>query len=291
MNYIANLGAYRRILADLALLVVTMVWGVTFVVIKNALADTGPFWFISGRFLLAFGFLAVLFTRRLATAGWQNVRTAGFIGIALFAGFALQTIGLQYTTAAKSGFITGLSVVLVPVVGRLWGQKGPGTATLAGIACAILGLGLLTLDADLRLNYGDFFTLLSAVAFACHIVMVGHYVPHSDVILLTILQIGAVGLASTVTGLAIEPLPVQLSEAIWLALAVTAIPATALALLIQNAAQRFTTPARTALVFAMEPVFAGLAAYFFLGEILTVKQLAGCGLIVAGMVVSEVSRP
>ncbi|EAX47749.1 protein of unknown function DUF6, transmembrane [Thermosinus carboxydivorans Nor1] len=280
-------GVSRRVVADLSLLFVTLIWGTTFVVVKNALADIGPYWFVGIRFGLAFLFLAVLYHRRLVAAWRGHVRLAGLIGLVLFSGFSLQTIGLKYTTAANSGFITGLSVVLVPVIGRFWGQKGPGPATVAGIISAVIGLGLLTLSNDFRLNTGDVLTLLAAVAFGTHIVMVGQYASKGDAVVLAILQIGAVAVAGLVGGLAFEPTPTNFSREVWIALAVTAIPATAVALVVQNTMQRFTTATRTAIIFAMEPVFAGLAAYLLLGEILTVKQLIGCALIVAGMLISE----
>ncbi|SDF32644.1 DMT family transporter [Sporolituus thermophilus] len=280
-------GVSRRIVADLSLLFVTLIWGTTFVVVKNALADIGPFWFVGIRFGLAFLFLAVLYHRRLLAAWRSHARLAGLIGLVLFGGFALQTIGLEYTTAANSGFITGLSVILVPVIGRFWGQKGPGPATVAGIISAVLGLGLLTLSSDFRFNVGDVLTLLAAVAFGAHIVMVGQYAPRGDAVVLAILQIGAVAAAGLAGGFAFEPVPAVFSRKVWVALAVTAIPATAVALVVQNTMQRFTTATRTAIIFAMEPVFAGLAAYLLLGEILTVKQIIGCVLIVAGMIISE----
>ena len=277
----------KRLTADGLLLVVAFVWGMTFVAVKNALVDIGPYWFIGVRFSLAFLFLAAIYHRRLL-ANWRILgKISALIGGVLFVGYILQTIGLQYTTAANSGFITGLSVVLVPVVGRFWGQKKPARATQLGIACAVAGLGLLTLTNDFSINIGDVYTLLAAVALATHIVMVSHYAPRTDAVTLATLQIGAVAVAGIVGGALFEQFPSNFSEDVWIALAVTAIPATAIAFLVQNTVQKHTTSTRTAIIFALEPVFAGLAAYAFLGEVLTVQQIIGCVLIVSGMIVMK----
>lgn len=275
------------LVADLSLLMVTVVWGTTFVVVKNALADIGPYWFVGVRFFLAFLFLVIFYWRRLLGADKRTVGLAAMIGLVLFTGFALQTVGLKYTTAANSGFITGLSVVLVPVIGLFWGQQHPGRGTIAGIICAVVGLGLLTLNGSFSFNAGDLLTLVATLAFGTHIVMVGYYAPKCDAATLAVLQIGAVAAAGLLGGAIFETVPSTFTKDVWIALAVTAIPATAIALLVQNTMQQYTTASRTAIIFVMEPVFAGIAAYLLLGEILTIKQLLGCALIVFGMLVSE----
>lgn len=278
----------RRTLADLLLIFVTLVWGTTFVVVKNALASIGAFWFISVRFWIAFLVLALIYRERLVKNWRHDLKISAIIGGVLFTGFALQTIGLQYTTAANSGFITGLSVVLVPIIGRWWGQKNPNQVTWIGIMSAVIGLGMLTLNGQLRLNIGDFFTLIAAIALACHIAMVGHYAPRTDAVVLAIMQIGAVAVIGTAFGTVSEEFPARFSTDVLIALAITAIPATAIAFLVQNAVQKYTTATRTAIIFALEPVFSGITAYLVLGEVLTTIQLVGCCLIVIGMIISEI---
>lgn len=277
----------RRLVADISLMAVTLVWGTTFVVVKNALADIGPILFIGVRFSLAFLFLLLVYYRRLRRNWRANLPLATGLGLILFTGFALQTAGLRYTTAANSGFITGLSVVLVPLLGYWWGQGKPGLTTLAGVGSAAVGLGLLTLNGSLMFNSGDLLTLLSTLALALHIVLVGYYAPHTDAVVFATLQIGTVAVLGLAGGLWSETVPQAFTGDIGIALAVTAIPATALALVVQNVMQQYTTATRTALIFAMEPVFGGIAAYLWLDEILTIKQLAGCVLIVGGMLISE----
>jgi drug/metabolite transporter (DMT)-like permease len=277
----------RQLVADISLMVVTLIWGTTFVVVKNALTDIGPMLFIGVRFLLAFVFLLLIYYKRLRQNWRVNLPIAVMLGLILFTGYALQTVGLQFTTAANSGFITGLSVVLVPLLGYWWGQGKPGIMTMVGAGSATLGLGLLTLNGTFQLNSGDLLTLISTLAFALHIVLVGYYAPRTDAVVSAIIQIGTVAVAGMVSGLWSEAVPLVFTREIGIALAVTAIPATALALVIQNTMQRYTTAARTALIFAMEPVFGGIAAYLWLNEILTIKQLVGCVFIVGGMLISE----
>lgn len=278
---------WRRLAADLSLIAVVAVWGVTFVAVKNALAAIGVFTFLAIRFAIAFACLALVYRQRLAAAGRPAGRPALLVGLCLFAGYAFQTAGLQYTTASSAGFITGLSVVLVPCFAALIARRLPGAATLVGAGLAVVGLALLTLDAGLALNYGDILVFFCALSFALHILSVGHFAPRSDAAVLATLQIGVTALASALAAAAFETFPAAITGDVWFALAVTAIPATALAFLVQTTAQQFTTPSRTAIIFALEPVFAALAGIWLLGEILTVKQLIGCALILAGTLASE----
>lgn len=277
----------RRLAADLALFAVVFVWGVTFVAVKAALPSIGVFSFLAVRFSLAFVFLAVVFCRRLARIDGATAKASAIIGLFLFAGYAFQTAGLQYTSAASAGFVTGLSVVLVPCFAAVLTRRPPGPAATAGAGLAAIGLALLTLNGNTAFNYGDVLVLGCAVAFALHILAIGHFAPRLDANLLATLQIGVTALLCAFIAAASEPLPAHFTEAVWLALAVTAIPATALAFLVQTTAQKFTTPSRTAIILALEPVFAAAAGIYFLGETLTIWQLAGCGLMLAGTLVSE----
>ncbi len=277
----------RRLTADLSLVAVVFVWGITFVAVKNALATIGVFTFLALRFAAAFAFLALLFRRRLAAAGPSAGKAALIIGLFLFAGYAFQTAGLRYTTATSAGFITGLSVILVPCFAAVVSRRAPGLAIVAGAGLAVVGLAFLTLDSGLSLGRGDLLVLLCAVAFALHILTVGRFSPRFDPTVLATLQIGVTALLSGIAALATETFPARLTGDVWIALAVTAIPATALAFLVQTAAQQFTSPSRTAIIFALEPVFAALAGICLLGETLTARQFLGCALILAGTLASE----
>lgn len=279
----------RRLLAEVLLLAVAAVWGTTFVLVKNALVDIGPYYFLALRFSAAFVLLLAVYWRRVQ-ASWRRAwRPALLIGLLLFAGYALQTVGLQYTTAANSGFITGLNVALVPLLAAVLFHQRPDWWTVLGVGAATLGLALLSLSGNWTINYGDVLTLGCAVAFALQIIGVGRYAPRQDAVVLAVLQVGVVGVVSAVAAVVLEPPPL-FSPPVWWALAITAVFATALAFVVQNTMQCFTTATRTALIFASEPAFAGVTAFVVLGEVLSGRQLVGCALILAGMVLSELAK-
>lgn len=277
----------KQVKADLALLTVTAIWGVTFTVIKDALAGIGPYYFLGMRFSAAFFFLALIYWKRLKNADQKTLAAGLVIGLFLFAGYAFQTVGLKYTSASNAGFITGMAVVLVPLLCAAASRRLPGAAPATGVFSAALGLAALSLDGDMRINYGDTLVFLCAVSFALQIILVGRYAPKHDPVVLAIVQIGAVAAASLGCAAALEEMPAVLTREVWVAFLITALPATALAFLIQNTVQRFTSPTHTAIIFTMEPVFAAACAWLLGGEILTFKQWMGCALILAGMLVAE----
>ena len=277
-----------KIKADLALLMVALVWGITFVVVQDALADITPHYFNAIRFSMGGLFLAIFYWGRLKLINQSTLVSGVFIGLFLFGGYALQTMGLQYTSAANAGFITGLSVVTVPILTAFLLRRLPSLYAILGVVSATIGLALLSLNQGLaNINMGDLLVFGGAICFGLHIVMVSKYAPSNDSALLAIIQIFTVAVASLGFGLMGEPLPQGLTKNVWVALLITAIPATALAYLIQNTVQKYTSPTHTAIIFATEPVFAALAAFLLLGELLTGQQLFGCGLILAGMLVAE----
>lgn len=236
-------------------------------------------------------FLLLIYWRRIRHINRSTLFSGMFIGLFLFSGYAFQTVGLQYTSAANSGFITGLSVVLVPVFTALLLRKLPSFYAFLGVCCATIGLTLLSLGQGLaNVNLGDVLTFMCAACFALHIIMVGKYAPHHDPAMLAIIQICTVAAASWGVGIVSETPPQALTETVWLALIITAIPATALAFLIQNTVQKFTSPTHTAIIFTTEPVFAALTAYLVVGDVLTTKQVMGCVLILAGMLITEIKE-
>jgi drug/metabolite transporter (DMT)-like permease len=226
-------------------------------------------------------------------------------GFFLFAGYAFQTIGLQYTTSSKAGFITGLSVVIVPVLSATLLRRVPENRVLMGVVLSTIGLallllpesaglllrpgsaGLVTLGANLMPSRGDLIVLCCAVCFALHIVAVSRFAPRTDALALTIVQVAAVAVFSAISAtLAGEwqqpPLPPVIGAAVF-----TGVLATALAFAVQNSVQVWTTATHTALIFASEPVFAGIFGYWLGGERLAGWGLVGSALILTGMLVAE----
>lgn len=285
-----------RYAPDLALVAITAIWGFTFVSVKDAISvtpdatHTTPFVFLALRFWIAFAVFGLVVPAARKGLG-RPALTAGLIaGTLFFAGYAFQTVGLSMTTPAHAGFITGLFVVLTPVFAALLLKRVPHGGTLAGVALGTLGLLLLTggFRGD-QMNPGDVIVFGCAVAFALHIIALSCY-SGVDWAPLAWVQMLVTALGSTVAAVVAEPKVLPTYPGVWWAIAITAVLATAVALTVQTWAQRHVGPTRTALILILEPVFAGLFAYVLWGERLGVAGWLGSGLIVAGMLVSELSR-
>jgi len=293
----------RQLTADVALLLVTLIWGSTFVMVKNAVASFPVFSFLALRF--AFAALAllpfVILRSRNARANVPEgkatpllLRAAApvLLGVALFAGYAFQTAGLHLTTPAKAGFITGLSVVIVPLFSALILRQPPAHNAWLGVGLAVVGLAFLTLQPGLQVETGDLLVLACAFAFAAHILLTGYFAPRYDPLRLTLGSIITVAILSGAAALIFDRPwdPAALTPSVLFAAAFTGVLATSVAFGLQTSAQRFTTATHTALIFAAEPVFAGLFSFLLIGEVLGLKQVLGCLLILAGMVVAEIKR-
>jgi drug/metabolite transporter (DMT)-like permease len=272
--------------SDEALLVVAFVWGLTFVMVKESLSFISPFRFLFYRFSLSFLFLLAVSNKRLRNMDINSAKYGILIGIALFSGYGFQTVGLQYTTPANAGFITGLSVVIVPFLSLVLLRKKPSKYAFVGVLCAFFGLVFLSFQ-EIEMNYGDFLVLLCAFSFAMHIILVGKYVPFYDPVLLTTVQIGTVALLSFFMSTEQEPV---INTIVLKALIVTSLLATVMAFLVQNMAQQHTSPTRTAVIFATEPVFAALCSFVLIGEVFTLRKIIGCILILAGMLITEIRK-
>jgi drug/metabolite transporter (DMT)-like permease len=282
--------AYRW---ELALLVVTAVWGSTFVVVRDAVAQLPPFAFIAYRFLAAAALLAALRPRLLGPSRREpggGLLAAGVVaGLALFAGYGFQTVGLQYTTASNAGFITGLAVVLTPLLGGLVLRQPPGRWPLLGALLAAVGLALLSLQ-RLEVRRGDALVLGCAVAFAAHILLLGRFAPRFDSYRLAVVQLATAGVLALAWAGVAGDLAAPGSAGVWTALGITAVAASAGAFLIQTRAQREVSPTRTAVILTMEPVFAGLFGFLLAGERLSARGWVGAATILAGMLVAELGR-
>jgi drug/metabolite transporter (DMT)-like permease len=222
-------------------------------------------------------------------ADWRLALRGGAVaGVLLFAGYVLQTVGLRYTTPSKSAFITGLTIPLVPMLAALFDRKPPRAAELIGVAVATAGLALLTLPADsLRIGGGDLLTIGCAVAFAAHVVAVGHFAPRLGFQSLTLAQVAISALLAWSTCFWVEPAQARWTPVLVVGLVVTGLLATALAFSVQSWAQQYTTPTHTALIFSLEPVFASVTSFLVAGELLTGRGAVGAALILAGIVMVE----
>ena len=278
----------RRLLAEAALVGIAAVWGLTFVMVQDAIELLPTMAFLGYRFAMAALLVALVFRRRLlalSPAGWR----AGLVmGALLTAGYILQTLGLEQTSASNAGFITGLFVVFTPVLGAvLLRDRVP---RVGWIAAGVSAIGLLLLSGsggELNLR-GDGLVLLCAVAFAGHILATARGVRGHDAGALLAVQLGVCALVCLAAGAALGDLEAPEGSTVWSALLVTALVASALGFFVQTSAQRHAPPARTALILASEPAFAGLFGWLLADERLSAVSLAGAGLILAAIVAVEV---
>ncbi len=279
-----------KVRPEIPLVFVAFLWGATFVLVKRALGDVSTLLFLAIRFSLAAVCLGLMLgSKARATDDWRRDLRGGVLaGMCLFAGYVLQTLGLEYTTPSKAGFITGMYIPLVPVIGAMVYRKMPRSMELAGVLAAAVGMTLMTLPgSSARINRGDMLVAGCAVAYAMHILVLGHFTPRGNVSFLAVTQIATAAVLSlAVCGWA-EPVRWRPSASVWIAVGVTGILATAVAFALQTWAQRYTSPTRTALIFALEPVFAWLTSFALLGELLTRRATLGAALILAGILAVE----
>jgi drug/metabolite transporter (DMT)-like permease len=288
----------RRLAADLALALIAFIWGATFIVVKWALADVSPTLFLAIRFAIATALLAIVFRGRwIPPRGlrWWTIQRCAILGACLIAGYILQTIGLDHTTASKAGFITGFYIPLVPfflmfvIRGSRLEIIWPKPVEALGISIATLGVILMTLpDERLNVSRGDLLVLASTFAYAVQIILLGRWTGKIPFETVTVIQIGAAALLAALAFPFVDsPARLTFSGPVMFAILTSAIFATALAFGLQSWAQQHTTPTRTALIFALEPVFAWLAAYIAAGERLTPRASLGGVAILAGILLVE----
>ena len=277
----------QRLLGEVALICMAAVWGLTFVMVQNAVALLPTMAFLGYRFAPAALLVALLFHRRLRTLSAAGWRAGALMGAFLTAGYILQTLGLEQTTASSAGFITGLFVVLTPLLGALFLRDRVPAIAWAAAGASAAGLYLLSGGSgDFNLR-GDGLVLLCAVAFAAHILVTARAVRSHDVGALLAVQLGVCGLACLAIAAPAGELEAPAGWTVWSALIVTSLVASALGFFVQTYAQQHAPPARTALILASEPAFAGLFGWLLADERLSAVSLAGAGLILVAIVAVE----
>ncbi|MBK5306822.1 MAG: DMT family transporter [Frankiaceae bacterium] len=263
----------------------TAVWGSTFVVVKDAVERIPVTDFLTWRFALAALAMLLIRPRAVATLGPGGRRAGVLLGLALGIGYLLQTIGLETTDAAVSGFITGMFVVLTPLGAAVLLKKTPDRIAWLAVGLATVGLGFLSLR-GLAVGGGELLTLGCAACFALHIVGLGRWASAYDVYGLAVVQLLTVA-ALCAVGAVPGGLTVPPDGSVWAALALTALAATAVAFVVQTWAQAHLAPTRAAVIMTMEPVFAGLFAVVAGGERLGPRTLVGAAMVLTAMVLTE----
>jgi len=275
--------------ADLLLLSVAIAWGITFLMVQEAINSTPVYSFLFFRFGLASILMFFIAYKYLNEINKKTVLVGILLGSILFSAFATQTFGLAYTKSSIVAFITGLNVICVPFLAYFIFKDYVRRNVFFASLVAVLGLYLLTMSGKLTLGFGEFLTLICAFLFALHIIFTGKYSKEVNVYLLVLVQLLTVTLLSLVFSLSLDITTFDLNYdyTFFKAVIVTAVFATVYAFLIQTYMQQFTTATKTAIIFTMEPVSASIYAYFVGGEILTSIQISGAVLIIVATLIAE----
>jgi drug/metabolite transporter (DMT)-like permease len=291
----------RSLRAHVLLFAVVFVWGATFVLVKDALRDVSPLLFNLLRMILAFGCLALFYRRHFGRMNRRSLASGAVVGFCLAMGYQFQTAGLRLTTPSKSAFITGLVVVLVPLLAAIpWirprGGHAPRWNAWCGALAAFAGIVLLTTPAHsgfdfTTINAGDLLTLGCSLGFSLHVLALAHLSPKVPFEQLAVLQIGFAAVFMAVSMPIFERPSIHWTPRLAAALLIAAVLATAAAFTIQSWAQQYLPATHTALILAFEPVFAWVTSFLLLGERLSLRASLGALLILAGIVLTELIPP
>ena len=285
------LEKFKEFGADIVLFTVALSWGTTFVIVQDAIKDVPVFAFLFLRFFLSFVLMILLSLKYIKQLDTMIIKSGIFLGTLFFLGYATQTYGLVYTKSSIVAFITGLNVVIVPIVVYLLFKQRVYIFSVIGAVAAAFGLWLLTgADGIDSFGKGEFYSLLCATFFAIHIVYTAKLSKRYNIFLLVSIELLTVAMLSLFASLAVDPftLPKEYSYPLILALVTTVLFATVYALFMQTYMQQFTTPAKTAIIFTMEPASAAVFSYFYAHEILNATQVMGGVIMIAAMLIAEI---
>ncbi|MCB9206777.1 MAG: DMT family transporter [Ignavibacteriales bacterium] len=286
--------------SEAILILVTLLWGGTFVIVKEALNDISSMAFIAVRFILAA--IILLPFMKIKKFNSKNILAGIFLGVLLFAGFATQTVGLKYTAATKSGFLTGTAVIMVPFLQILIEKRMPTKGVIIGAIFVMIGIAFLSsggnsiinLLEDLSTNFGlgELLTLICALFFAFYIIYLDVETSKYDFYVLLFLQIITTAVLSVLflgifSSTGIEPMKLNISTNLIWAVLYTSIFATLITTALQTKYQKNVTPAKAGIIFSFEPIFAAIFAFFVLGEKITNFGYLGAALIMLGLLISE----
>ena len=275
--------------ADLLLLSVAIAWGVTFLMVQDAINSTPVYAFLFFRFALASILMFFIAYKFLKQTNKKTILYGVILGVFLFSAFATQTFGLLYTKSSIVAFITGLNVICVPFLTYLFFKDKIKLNVLIASFIAVIGLYLLTMSGTLVFEKGEFLTLICAILFALQIIFTGKFSNQVNVFLLVLFQLITVSILALIFSLSLDSVTFNIpyNYAFFKAVIITAIFATVYAFLIQTYMQQFTTATKTAIIFTMEPVSAAIFAYFTANEVLTIVQFIGAVLIILATLIAE----
>lgn len=273
--------------SKLALFGAALIWGSSFLIVKNSMDVVQPHFLLGFRFSIGCILLAIIFHRKLKQLNKDYFIKGGIIGIFLFSGYSLQTIGITDTTPGKNAFLTAIYCVLVPFLYWIVDKKRPDVYNFSAAFISIAGIGLVSLNGNFTIRMGDSFTLAGGVLYACHLIAVTKFGKDKDPVLLTMLQFGFAAIFAWIVSFLFEDIPTKMSGQTIYGMLYLAVFATTVAILLQNIGQKNTNPAPAAIIMSLESVFGVLFSIIFYHEELTPRLICGFLLIFISVLISE----
>lgn len=285
---ISEVGSDTQLKANFMMLIVTMLWGSSYLFMKMGLDSFQEFNLVALRFGLAFILAGAIFYKRLIRVDMRTFLYGFILGTLLFLVMSVVTIGLKFTTISNAGFLFSLSVVFVPLLLAVFFRKKPEKKVILGVGISMTGIALLTLNQALTINFGDYLMILGALLYALQIIVTGTLTKHVDSITLGILQLGVAAAWGLLFSLFFENPHLPSTTESWVSIIGLSVLCSAVGFIGQAVAQKHTTPTHTGLIFSLEPVFAALFAFMFIGETLPAKGYAGAALILIGVLLAKI---
>lgn len=277
----------KQIKADLMLLMITVFWGASYMLTKLGLGNLEPFNLTAIRFIIAFILSSAVFHKQVLSADKKTIKYSLILSILLVGMFISMTYGLQYTTASNAGFLISLSVVLIPVISYLFLKQNIEKKIIFSLCLVVIGIALLTLDTQFKVNVGDLLCLLCALFCAVHVVVIGIFTREVDSIALGILQLGFAGLFCIIISMLTENVKLPNTPVSWFSVLMLSIFCTAVGYIVQSTAQQYTSATHTGLILSLEPVFSAILSYIFLKENLAVRGYVGAAFMLISVLIAE----
>ena len=284
----------KQFQADMMLILVTLCWGISYYLMDVALSDMDPFTLNAHRFLGAFAVAALLSWKKLLNVNKTTLKYSVLVGVALVFVYIGATFGVKYTTLSNSGFLCALTVIFTPIIRFIFLRQRLSRKMLIAVLMCFVGIALLTLKDDFSINManlkGDLLCTMCGVAYAIDLLLTEKAVAHEEVdaFQLGVFQLGVTGVCNLILAFLVETPHFPTEPSIWGAVAFLSIFCTGVAFIVQPIAQQYTSASHTGVIFALEPVFAGIVAFVLVGEVLTAKAYLGAVLMVASIFVMEI---
>ena len=277
----------KKYIGEIGLFITAIIWGSGFVGSAVALESYTPYQILAGRFLIGVVLLCAVFYKKLNFISKSALMKGSILGIFLYIAFALQTVGLQYTTPSKNAFLTAVNVVIVPFIGLVMYKRKLDIFEVVGAFLAMFGVAVLSLQLSAEINIGDFLSFCCAIAFAFHIFYTSQFVKQEDPIILTIVQMGMAAAIGFVVVLAKGEMAFSMQPGALTSLFYLGIFSTTIAFLLQTVSQKFITETKAAIILSTESLWGMVFSIIILSEVLTLKMGIGAFLILAAIILSE----